>query len=306
MMKILITGNEGFIGKHLECHLKKRQADIYGWDRAGITKNGEEFASNRILLKEEDVLRELSEINPNFIIHCAGNADVGNSVKMPRYDMESNYITTHNLLFSMKTLSMRQCRFVLLSSAAVYGNPTNLPISENSEKAPLSPYALHKQLAEETCLFMNKNYGLDTKIARIFSAYGPGLKKQIFWDMYQKIKNTGKLSLWGSGLESRDYIFIDDLIRAIDLVMFKAPDNEIVYNVANGEEITIREAAECFARCMGIGCGNISFMGIRREGEPVNWRADVSKLVALGYQKEVPFKEGVQRYIDWIRNLDSE
>lgn len=299
-MKVLITGNEGFIGKHLENKYLSDENDVYGWGREGIKRKGKYILESN-LIEFEKVYAAMALIKPDVIIHCAGNANVNLSVEKPYMDMQSNCITTHNLLFAMKKLSMNACRFVLLSSAAVYGNPKKLPISEKDELNPLSPYALHKLSAEEICMFMNRNYGLDTKILRIFSAYGPELRKQIFWDMYHKVLSTGELELWGSGYESRDYIYIDDLVQAIELIVSKAPVDEMIYNIANSEEVTIREAAECFAKYMKISNNKIHFKGVRREGEPINWRANIEKLLSLGYKREISFEMGIKNYIDWLK-----
>ena len=299
-MKVLITGNEGFIGSKIEIAYGLRNAELYGWDLCGFHKIGEPH-KNVSLMEPEAVCDILASVKPNLIIHCAGNANVTASVESPMMDLRGNVLTTHNLLFAMKKLGMKQCRFVLLSSAAVYGNPINLPITEADSINPLSPYALHKHFAENICFFMARNYNLDVKVLRIFSAYGPGLKKQLFWDMYQKIMKTGKLELFGSGIESRDYIYIDDLVAAVLLVAQEAPREEIIYNVANGRETTISEAAKCFSKCMSISEEKIYFTGKRREGEPINWRADVSKLQTLGYNPAVSFEEGIKRYIEWAK-----
>lgn len=301
-MKVLITGSKGFIGSRLYNEYVKKNDIVYGWDKDGVDISAEESFSADIL-KAEDVERVLADLKPDLIIHCAGNADVGNSVKFPDMDMESNYYTTHNLLFTMKKMHMTETRFVLMSSAAVYGDPMELPISEDQKLNPLSPYALHKIAAEAAGLFMSRNHGIDFKAVRIFSGYGIGLRKQIFWDMYHKIKNNGSLEMLGSGYESRDYIYIDDLIRAIMLVAEKAPRDECIYNVANGVEIQIKEVAETFGDIMGLERELISFTGTRREGDPINWRADISKLKQLGYVPEVSFEEGVKQYVAWVSKL---
>ncbi len=300
-MKILITGNEGFIGKYLENAYLSSRENVFGWSRDGI-KQKDKCILNLNLMKYEEVCEAISLIKPDIIVHCAGNANVNLSFEKPFMDLQSNYITTHNLLFAMKDNCMKNCRFILLSSAAVYGNPNSLPISEMDAVNPLSPYALHKLSAEEICKYMSKNYGFDIKILRIFSAYGPRLKKQIFWDMYQKVLLTGELELWGSGYESRDYIYINDLIQAIELIASKAPSGELIYNIANGKEVSIREVAECFARCMKIPNNNIKFKGVRREGDPINWKANIDKLLSLGYERQISFEAGVKNYIKWLEN----
>ena len=141
---------------------------------------------------------------------------------------------------------------------------------------------------------------MNVKIARIFSAYGAGLRKQIFWDMYNKLHQSGQLDMFGTGNESRDYIHVKDLIRAICLLA-ETEDKNLIYNVANGEETTIRQAAELFAESNGASPDIIHFNGVVREGDPLNWRADISRMKALGYTKSIEMKDGIRQYIEWAK-----
>nr|WP_300912645.1 NAD-dependent epimerase/dehydratase family protein [uncultured Acetatifactor sp.] len=301
-MKILISGNEGFIGSSLEKKYREAGWDVFGWDIGGVTSNGE-FWFQADMLNPSDAQMVIEKTLPDLILHCAGSADVGKSLQAPLVDLQGNYITTENILFALKKALPRKCRFILFSSAAVYGNPLSLPMNETQPLHPLSPYALHKRAAEEVCEFAHRNYLIDVKILRIFSVYGPGLRKQIFWDMYQKMKQTGKLELFGSGEESRDYIYIDDLVAAVRLIADKASFEDIYFNIANGEECTIREAAVVFAAKAGLRESNISFMGTCREGDPINWRADISRLKKLGYSRSVSFLQGISNYVDWVKGM---
>lgn len=140
---------------------------------------------------------------------------------------------------------------------------------------------------------------MDIKVARIFSAYGAGLRKQIFWDMHMKAEKTGKLEMFGTGNESRDYIHVDDVIQSLYLLA-TANTKDMFFNVANGEEITIRQATEWFAECAGIDNDKITFNGHVREGDPINWRADITRIKKLGYKKSINMRDGLQKYVDWI------
>ena len=172
------------------------------------------FAS-LILLTGGGLYEILTDIKPDVIIHCAGNTGIQSSVEYPAYDFTSSVTLSHNLMFSLHKLNLTHTRFIFLSSAGVYGSPKTLPISEDSPLSPLSPYALHKTMCEQMCMYFAANYGMDVKIARIFSAYGAGLKRQIFWDMFRKYRKTGRLDLFGTGQESRDYIHVDDVAQAL-------------------------------------------------------------------------------------------
>lgn len=301
-MIVLITGSNGFIGRAISLRMQKENYTVYEWSREGLFLNNSKIQSF-VIEKPEDAEKVLLIVKPDIVMHCAGSADVNYSVQHPYEDLSSNYITTHNILFAMKKTGVTS-RFVLFSSAAVYGNPVKLPMSEEEPIHPLSPYALHKRAAEEICLYMNKNYHMDVKILRLFSVYGPGLKKQIFWDMYHKVKESGRLNLMGSGEESRDYIYIDDLVEAVILVALDE-GRDIIYNIANGEETTIYKAAMTFAKYMKIPQELVTFSGRRREGDPINWRADITKLKMLGYKRKYSFEDGVEEYVDWLDEFNT-
>lgn len=302
MGKVLITGVTGFIGSHIATLFLNEGYEVCGWDMSGRAVDGVRW--KQIDLQNfEDVKNACKMAQPELIIHCAGCADVSKSVQDPQNDFSGNVKVTHNLLFALHSAGLEKCKVIFLSSAAVYGTPDVLPISEDAPLNPLSPYALHKSMAEQICTYFYKNYKIDTKIIRIFSAYGVGLNKQIFWDMYCKAKETGCLLMFGTGNESRDYIHIDDLIYAIFLLSTRAPENERIYNIANGEEVTIRRVAEVFAEQYGITKDKVMFTGVVREGDPINWRADISKLKALGYQKKIDIEDGIRDYIEWAKKL---
>ena len=301
--RVLITGASGFIGYEMGLRFMSQGYDVVGWD---LKENQREFNAISINMSYiEDLEQGLSSIQPDIIIHCAGSADVGKSVLYPNADYEGNVTLTHNLMFAIHKLGLEKTRVVFLSSAGVYGNPSNLPITEDTPLNPLSPYALHKAMCEEICQYFVRNYGSNVKIARIFSAYGAGLRKQIFWDMNKKLKETGKLNMFGTGYESRDYIHVNDVVQALFLIAV-SETNDTVFNVANGEEVTIRQATEIFAQKASVDTNLITFNGVVREGDPINWKAEISKIQKLGYKKSVDMEKGIADYLQWIATINNE
>ena len=296
-MRVLIIGINGFIGDNVATDLERRGYDVIGIDR--ISGSGR-HQTDVFDVIQEDISEYLIKNKPDVIINCAGSANVPNSVLHPEGDLQENTVLVHKILFAMKQCGMEKIRFVQLSSAAVYGNPTGLPIRESAECRPLSPYALHKRMAEDICTFFNREYGFNIVILRVFSVYGPGLRKQIFWDLYQKVKKTGKMEMWGTGNESRDYIYIDDLTEAIYLSASAANPDERIWNVASGREVFIRDIADIYAAKLGITKNKISYNGIIREGDPLNWCADISILKNYGFLPHTSIETGIERYVDWI------
>lgn len=298
MKKVLITGANGFIGSHLVKYFMLKEYDICGWD---VVVNGGSFNTISVdMFSFEDTKEALEHFDPEIIIHCAGAADVGKSMVDPLGDYQGNVTLTHNLLEAIHSVIKHKVVVVFVSSAAVYGDPEKLPVDENAPLVPKSQYAVHKIMCEQLCAYYNTYEEFDIRIARIFSAYGVGLKKQIFWDMYNKLTSTGELEMYGTGDESRDYIYIDDVVNALYLIA-TSTECDFITNVANGVEISINCVANSFANIVGVASEKITFNNISMPGTPNNWLADVTKLTKLGYRQSVGLEEGIRKYIDWAK-----
>ena len=137
-------------------------------------------------------------------------------------------------------------------------------------------------------------------IIRIFSAYGPGLKKQLFWDLYHKLTGSGPAELWGTGHEARDFIYTADLMKAIQLVIENQDSAPPVLNVGTGTETTIAEAVQTFAGCLGTATP-IRFGGQVKPGDPQRWKADIARLQSLGFTPTYSLRQGLEQYLLWIQ-----
>lgn len=305
MKKILVTGANGFLGSNISEYFAMEGYNVRGW---GLY---ERVDTNYIVSRVDmtDIVaieKELVFFKPDIIIHCAGSANVNLSVSSPLVDFNGNVMLTHNLMFSLKKVNLLDTKVLFLSSAAVYGNPIDLPINEDTVLNPMSPYAMHKLMCENICQYFSSNHSMDIKILRIFSAFGVGLKKQIFWDMFQKAKKNNSLEMFGTGLESRDFINVKDVVNVIHLIINNASKSEIIFNVANGTEIPILRATETFADYYGISSDSIKFSGHVREGEPIRWQADITKIKKLGYTPSISFESGIQEYVNWVTNIAND
>ena len=298
-MKILITGVSGFIGNSLKNVFEEHGHEVFGADVIMNQPSSHMFKVDFVSLNDVECL--LENINPDVIVHCAGNASVPMSVENPLLDLERNVTVTETLLLAMRKL-VKKPRLLFLSSAGVYGNQEINPVTEEATPKPLSPYGLHKYFCEQVCLYYVKNYNYDIKIARIFSAYGAGLKKQIFWDMSEKLAKTNELQLGGSGEESRDFVHIKDLIEALYLLA-TTESSDVIFNVASGKDTKIKDIASIFVENSGYSEDVIHFSGKVREGDPKVMRADISRLKTLGFQNKVDIQEGIKDYISWYKEL---
>lgn len=297
-MKILIIGSKGFIGSHAYDYFAKNQYDVYGADVSV------DYADPRYFTIDS-TNSDFSEIFENqrfeVCINCSGAASVPDSLAHSLRDFTLNSSNVFKILDGIKKHNS-SCKFINLSSAAVYGNPKSLPIKETDDIMPVSPYGFHKKFAEDILYEFHHFFGLQCCSLRIFSAYGPRLSKQILWDLYQKTKTHTAIQLFGTGRETRDFIHITDILQAIELVVNHGSFSAEAYNIANGEQITIRQIAELVLGALHFE-GDLSFTGVEREGDPLYWVADIAKIKSLGYLKQVSIEEGIKSYLQWAREL---
>lgn len=295
-MKILIIGSSGFIGSYCYSYFNEAH-DVWKCDIHN------QHHDNHFFLVNEDS----PNFNPIFqshkfdlCINCSGAADVKSSFKDPVKDFKSNTLNIINILEAIRTHNPR-CKFLTISSAAVYGNPPATPITTQCVSNPISPYGFHKSIAEEICKEYYKLWEIPSCCVRVFSTYGPGLKKQLLWDLYNKFTTGETVNLWGTGNETRDFIYITDLVRAIEITIHNSNFHADIINIANGKQISISKVAEVFAKELGADAPSIVFSGIERTGDPLNWEADIPELRKWGYRPNVSIEEGIRNYIQWAK-----
>ncbi|MDK9708677.1 MAG: NAD-dependent epimerase/dehydratase family protein [Desulforhopalus sp.] len=302
MNNYLIVGSKGFIGKHLAGFLLKKGLAVWGADVVVDYEAGDHYflidASNA------DFHAVFKEQSFHVCINCSGAASVPDSLKNPMRDFQLNTANVFKLLDAIRIYQPR-CRFINLSSAAVYGNPLSLPINESVHLDPVSPYGFHKEMSEQICLEFHRLFQLNTCSLRIFSAFGEGLKKQLFWDLFLKAKKKKPIELFGTGRESRDFIYIRDLCRAIYFVSLHGDFNAQCINVANGREVTIEESVSVFYGLFDYPV-EYQFSGQTRAGDPINWVADIGILRKLGYEAQYSLVEGLTNYYQWACEEDSK
>ena len=294
-MKILITGASGFIGKACMNYFSQNH-DVIGVD---YYNNGSE---NIHIETDFSVTKGLIEKTcPDIIINCAGTSNIQESFSNTLKDFSSNTAFVQLVLDTIKSKSP-ETKFVQLSSAAVYGNVVNLPINEDALPNPISPYGFHKLLSEKLVSHYHKLFKINTVSVRIFSAYGDGLRRQFIFDLYSKFASNSKaISLFGTGNESRDFIHISDIIRALDIIIKNAQFEGEVYNLASGQESFINSTSALFAEICNYS-GEINFVNSAIDGYPINWRADISKLAKLGFKPQMNLDEGLKKYYTWIKD----
>lgn len=299
--KTLVTGAGGFLGSHICRYFFENGAQVTGIDcfpEFGKIKDGEGLSERYVMtLPDKRFAEMLRKTKPDMVIHCAGSASVPLSMAKPYADFNGNAAVTAFVLECLRKESPDSF-FVLFSSAAVYGNPKKLPVSESAICGPISPYGYHKLICELMVEQYSKLWNIRAAVIRIFSAYGEGLQKQVVYDLTRKFRdlNPGVVELYGTGDETRDFIHAEDVAQAVFCIVGKSATG--VFNVASGAELKIAELARLIRNTVGSS-KTIFFNGKIRQGDPLKWRADIRKLKELGFEPKISIDDGVRNYCKW-------
>lgn len=296
-MKILIIGSSGFIGSHCATYFSAKSYEIWHANTNYANK-----LNHFVVSKTQSNFETIFETQQfDVCINASGSAHVGFSFENPAIDYELNTLNVQKILVALHKYNPN-CRFINFSSAAVYGNPQKLPISENAATQPMSPYGFHKLQSEYLLTEYHKFFGLKTCSLRVFSAYGERLQKQLFWDLYQKAKKSQNttIDIFGTGTETRDFIYIADLVKCVDLIMENAKFEGETINVASGVETTIQEAVTTFFTLLNPKI-NFSFSGKTKIGDPNNWCADIVLLQKMEFTSTTNIVEGLTNYVKWLK-----
>jgi UDP-glucose 4-epimerase len=307
---VLVTGGAGFIGSHLVSQLASVGADVVVLDnlssgrRENLTNVSGIVTLKHLDLRDVDWSDLFAGRHFDVIFHLAANAYVPPSVENPIWDYEVNLGGTIRLLEALRTMQWPGS-LIYASSAAVYGDPVHIPMNESDLTVPISPYGVGKLAAERYVAVFSHLYGLRAASLRIFSVYGPRQRKQVIFDLIDKLAHdSSELFIHGDGSQVRDFNFVEDTARAMMIVAEHAPLHGEVYNVASGRECSIRELATTLCRISNVS-PRLVFSGSVRPGDPEKWVADISGLMTLGYNPRITLEEGLRRTFNWYSSAEN-
>jgi UDP-glucose 4-epimerase len=309
--KVLVTGGNGFIGSHLTEELVSQGASVTVVDRGdpNATQNlaavYDSIEFRRLDLSEAD-FDDLLDCQPRFhaIFHLAGNATVPGSVENPWDDFQMNLTMSLRLMESIRRRP-QETSLILVSSAAVYGDAVDVPISEATATRPLSPYGVSKLAMDRYASVYAKLYGLRIGVLRPFAVYGPRLRKQVIYDFMHKLQaNPHRLDAHGNGTQLRDFCYVSDVVDAAVAIASRGKLEGEVYNVASGTGTSIQQILELLSARLGVD-PDVQWSGDVRRGEPQRWIADISRLQALGWLPQVCLEVGLDRTVEWFTRTHS-
>lgn len=307
MARVFITGGHGFIGRHLGRRLAAEGHVVAGlghgvWPAVEAAEWGISDWLNGAL--DGANLRVLQQRfgTPERIFHLAGGSSVGVAIANPREDFLRTVASTAELLEWMRT-EATDAALVAISSAAVYGSGRTGRLAEDLPLAPFSPYGHHKAMMESLCRSYCDSFGLKVAIARLFSVFGPELRKQLLWDLCSRLAaGERRLMLGGSGGELRDWTEVRDVASALARIVECASAAMPVVNLGTGTGTPVRDVAAAVTAAWNPQTpAEIVFSGVSRPGDPFSLIADPTRLEALGCRFETGFATGIRDYVTWFR-----
>jgi UDP-glucose 4-epimerase len=308
MARYLITGIAGFIGSTLAHRLVAEGHDVSGIDNLS-TGNLENLKDIRSAIRFEEVdLRDPEGVRAackgiDFVLHQGAVASVPRSVKDPQGSHDSNINGTLNLLIAARDAGVR--RIVYAASSSAYGDQPTQPKHEEMAPSPLSPYAVQKLTCEYYIQSFFHSYGLEGVCLRYFNIFGPhqaadspysGVIAQFIFKMMEGATPT----IFGDGLTSRDFTFVDNAVNA-NLLACHAPSSVAtgrVFNVGTGKSRTLNEVYEGIA--VALGFKQPPLYGPERVGDVKHSLASIERArKELGYEPKADFHEGLQKTVAW-------
>jgi UDP-glucose 4-epimerase len=305
-MKILVTGGAGFIGSNVVDALVKDGHEVAVLDNLSTGKeeniNPEVKFYNIDLLDMESLELAFREFKPDIVNHHAAQIDVRKSVEDPAFDAETNIIGSINLFELSINYGVRRIIFSSTGSE-LYGELSNLPASEDTPIEPLSPYGVAKYCVENYLNYFKRLYGIERVILRYANVYGPRQdplgEAGVVAIFTGKILKGEKPVIYGDGTQTRDYIFVEDVVKANVLAL---EGKEGIYNIGTGRETSVNELTEIFSKVLGHEIK--PEYAPPRKGEVSRISLDGEKAKReLGFVPNYSLPEGIRKTIEWYNSL---
>lgn len=286
-IKVLVTGHTGFIGSNMVNFLRSMGVEVIGYSRSS---GCDIFDLNKLkkFVKECDL-----------VYHFAAYAKPGESIANPIQAIETNIKGCLNVLEACKEYNVP---IIYPSSCEVYGDSKE-PIKEDYPLNPPNPYAASKAAADRICYSYYVSYGIDIKIVRLFNPYGPRQQlNKIIPTFYFQAINNEDLTVFGKGNDTRDYVYIEDIIRGLWLAR-KLPPGEVV-NLATGKATTNLEIANLILKLTNSR-SKIRFVGYPKEFGNIRHQVGSYEKAKrlLGWYPRVRLEEGIKKTIEWLETI---
>jgi UDP-glucuronate decarboxylase len=308
-MKILLTGGAGFLGYHLSEKLLENGHEVLVLDdlSTGSTNNIEKFKSNSKFSFIEHDVRIPYKVDVAAILNFACPASPIAYQKDPVRTIETNFLGMINLLHLAKETG---ARILQASTSEIYGDPTKSPQSEDywGNVNPIgirSCYDEGKRAAETLCFDYKRQYGLDSRVVRIFNTYGPNMAigdgRVVSNFIVQALKGL-PLNLYGNGSQSRSFCYVSDLIDGIYKVLMLEREISTPINLGNPNEFTVRELAEIVLEITNSRSSTVN--NPLPQDDPKQRKPDISLANSLlNWNPKIQLREGIEKTIDYFKKI---
>lgn len=312
-LRILVTGGAGFIGSNFVFHMIKKHPDYHIICLDALTYAGNlstlkdvmdnpQFKFIRRDIRDRNAIDAVfAEYHPDIVVNFAAESHVDRSIENPGIFLETNIIGTSVLMDASKKYGVS--RFHQVSTDEVYGDlPLDRPDLLFKETTPLhtsSPYSASKASADLLVQAYHRTYGLPVTISRCSNNYGPyQFPEKLIPLMIINALNNKKLPVYGKGINVRDWLYVEDHCKAIDLILHKGKDGE-VYNIGGHNEMRNIDIVKLILKKLNKPESLIEFVADRK-GHDQRYAIDPEKIhTDLGWLPETMFAEGIEKTIDW-------
>lgn len=333
MTRVLVTGTAGFIGFHLARLLLDEGLEVHGYDgmtdyydvalkrrRHAMLLQSPGFSATEAMLEDQARFDAVADdFAPDVIVHLAAQAGVRYSLENPRAYLDANVIGTFNVMEAARRLEVRH--LLMASTSSVYGANEDMPFTE-TEKADtqLTIYAATKKANESMAHAYAHLWALPTTMFRFFTVYGPwGRPDLALFKFVDAILDGRPIDIYNHGEMYRDFTYVDDLARAIRLLIDTPPERpasaaEIapgdslspvapfrIVNIGNSEKVRLLDFVEAIEACLGREAVR-NYMPMQMGDVPATW-ADATLLHRLtGYRPGTDIRDGIARFVTWFRD----
>ena len=307
-MKFLLIGGLGFIGSHLAESLIKNGYNVKILTKTFSKKSNIKILNKKIKIEKIDITnfrklgRCIEQFKPDVIIHLAGNTSHSKSFEEPLKDVDSNAKSTLFMLEKIRELDLK-CRFLLGSTFIVIGKPKKLPVNENTPCNPTTIYGTNRLASEYFCKIYHDVYGLDTNIFRITNSYGPReqiipKKNAVNFLIYKAFKKE-KISIYNKGMFFRDFIYVDDVISGINIILKNGKSGEL-YWISSGKKTWFYQFGNILEKITGCKVKYSETPTYTKKVDVGNFVVNNSKLKSLGWKQKVNLEKGIKKTLEYF------
>jgi len=303
-MKILVTGGAGFIASHIVDRFIEEGHEVVVVDNLSTGQRRNVNAAANFYnadIQGRWLERVFRRERPAVVCHHAAQIDVRRSVQDPFFDAQVNVMGTLKVFQNAVKYGVRKVIFAS-SGGAVYGESQSLPVSEDHPTRPTSPYGINKAIGDEYLRYFRDSWGLEYVSLRYANVYGPRQdgngEAGVVGIFSQKMLNGDQPVINGNGRQTRDFIYVDDIVEANVAALTKTAHG--IYNVGTGQETTINELFGILAKLINPAVREVH--GPAKKGEQQRIALDAGRLQReLEWETKVPLQDGLAKTVEYYR-----